>query len=298
MTVGDHVHLLVAFLASAALSCAIAAIVLPKWVEVSPTTSYGLHEGITFVTRTCSDGGTRSGNELENRFKAVQFAMYTGTVLCFLGVCLTIGAYRTIGRCRVCTSVAVTMLLAMVLFVASLAVFGTTMTTWYSCGEGLAGSFASSFYLVCAAAGICALVHVVLAFCFQRGKVLPMTAVPEQINPASVFPATAPPRQLKNTSKVEPRTNVQPDPSSQVYQHASRTLPTEVALPPLIGYEMAPVQAAPHGPALDDEWQYDATSRLYWSGLQQLYLDPNINQYFDPASEQWYNPDTGEWYAA
>ena len=129
--------------------------------------------------------------------------MYTGTVLCFLGVCLTIGAYRTIGRCRVCTSVAVTMLLAMVLFVASLAVFGTTMTTWYSCGEGLAGSFASSFYLVCAAAGICALVHVVLAFCFQRGKVLPMTAVPEQINPASVFPATAPPRQLKNT-KVEP----------------------------------------------------------------------------------------------
>ena len=275
-------------------------------------------EDMKYEDQACVTGEKRSGTEMEMRFRSVIAMIIIGLVMSFAAA-VTSGFAFKLGTRAMWIITLVLLMLSTATFGAGVVVFAHTVDDWMNCdrsfcdGRPCESKFGYSFALAATALAI-SFVNILVAIAANLMNDKP-SPVAIQSNPI----VQAAPSQAKRYSRDGPvQTNAQmsklyssavmndrPEPSSQVYQQPSRSLPAEAA--PV--YEMAPVQAAPQaqkahgnvtasGQVLDDEWVYDATSSLYWSDLQQLYLDPNSNQYFDPASEQWYNPETGEWYTA
>ena len=275
-------------------------------------------EDTKYGDMACVTGEKRSGDELKMRTNSVIAMIIIGLVMSFAAAVTSGFAFKLGTRAMWIVTLALLML-STATFGAGVVVYAHTVDDWANCdrgycdGRGCDSKFGYSFALAAAALAVSfANIIVAVVANLMNDKPSPVTI---QSNPIAQSQSQAAPQMSKQYSSAEMnnvqpdrfnQTTAQPEQSSQAYQQQSRqSLPAEAS--PV--YEMAPVQAAPQaqkaqgnvtasGQVLDDEWVYDATSNLYWSDLQQLYLDPNSNQYFDPASEQWYNPETGEWYTA
>jgi hypothetical protein len=284
------------------------------WFEIS-VTGYSQNIGLfqtcvsdkcvdnDYSDSTCVSGEKRSGTELKARMDAVKAMTILGLAFSFGGAVTSGVCYKTANKVLYYVTV-VLLVLSTATYGAGDVLFVQTIDDWLNCsreycsGRGCSERFGYSFALAATALAL-AFVNVFIAACAGRADDTPQPVVLQQTNPI---------RPIQEQKAQEQQMMHRPSYPGPAPAAATNVPATYNPAPePVVTSRAATVAATPAparanttagGVALDDEWQFDASSNLYWSDLQQLYLDPNSNQYYDPASEQWYNPETGEWYVA